>query len=170
MADNPNAGARSRLDRLIDALAVLAGALLCALVAIVCLDVAARSLHLFATPWTLDLTEYGLYLITFFGAPWVLRERGHIAIEIVVERLPGPARRAFERLANVLGALVCAILFLVACVALARSYASGALVYQTFVFPEWYLFVFAPPVFLLLLAIYVRWIVRPGDAQPGQGG
>ncbi len=42
--------------------------------------------------------------------------------------------------------------------------------YQTFVFPEWYLFVFAPPVFLLLLAIYVRWIVRPGDAQPGQGG
>ena len=52
------------------------------LVLLICLDVTARSLRLFATPWTLDIAQYSLYLITFFGAPWVLREGGHISIDV----------------------------------------------------------------------------------------
>ncbi|MEZ5741689.1 MAG: TRAP transporter small permease subunit [Burkholderiaceae bacterium] len=38
---------------------------------------------------TLDAAEFMLFLITFLGTPWVLREQGHIAIEIVVEKV-GP--------------------------------------------------------------------------------
>jgi TRAP-type C4-dicarboxylate transport system permease small subunit len=158
--------ARRAFDRLIDALAVIAGALLCVLAALICANVAARSLHLFAMPWTLDVSEYSLYVITFFGAPWVLRENGHIAIELAVERLPERARRRLQRAMHALGALVCAILFGFSCVALGRSYASHALVYQTFVFSEWYLYSVAPPVFLILFALFTRWVLRP-EAAPG---
>jgi TRAP-type C4-dicarboxylate transport system permease small subunit len=77
--------AGAALDRLVDALAVVAGALLCALVLLISVDVAARSFKLFATPWTLDIAQYMLYAITFLGAPWVLREDGHIAIEVFIE-------------------------------------------------------------------------------------
>lgn len=163
------AGRHSWFDRLIDALAVVAGALLFGLVLLICLDVTARSLRLFATPWTLDIAQYALYVITFFGAPWVLREGGHISIEIFVERLPPGAQRTVRRLTHVIGALVCAVLLYFASWELWRSYSSHTLVYQTFVFPEWYLYSVAPPVFLILLVIFLRWIIRPpaGAAEPG---
>ncbi|MEX2151075.1 MAG: TRAP transporter small permease [Steroidobacteraceae bacterium] len=160
--------AGAALDRLIDALALVAGALLCALVALVCMDVAARSLKLFATPWTLDISEYALYAITFLGAPWVLRENGHIAIELVVERLPPRGRAAARRASDALGALVCAVLLYYASRTFWRSYASGNLVYETFVFPEWYLYCLAPPVFLLLLLLFAGRLWRPG-ADAGRG-
>lgn len=145
---------------MVDALAAVAGALLCALVVLVCMDVASRKFGLFAMPWVLDFTQHGLYGVTFLGAPWVLREEGHIAIEIVVERLaPGP-RRAARRVADLLGALVCAALLYYACRALWRSYAANNLVYETFVFPEWWQYVLPPPIFLLLLALFVRRLLR----------
>lgn len=148
------------LDRLIDALAALAAALLCALVVLIMVDVVARYLRWFSLAWGLEASEYMLYAITFLGAPWVLREKGHIAIELVVERLPERARRAVGRGADALGALVCAVLFFFACVVLWRSYASGAMVHKSFVFPEWLVFAGMPPVFLILVVLYLRSLTR----------
>jgi TRAP-type C4-dicarboxylate transport system permease small subunit len=147
---------RTPLDRLVDALAMVAGVLLCALAALVCMDVTVRTFKLFPTPWTLDIAQYMLYAITFLGAPWVLREDGHIAIEIFVERMPPRTRRWVARFSNTLGAVVCALLVYYSGRALWRSYTANNLVYQTFVFPEWYLYCLAPPVFLILLLLFVR--------------
>lgn len=144
-------------------MAYVAGAVLCALAAMICLDVASRSLRLFATPWTLDVAQYMLYIITFFGAPWVLREGGHISVEVVVEHLPAGAQRRVRRLQHLLGATVCAVLFVFSCKTLWRSAAGHVLVYQTFVFPEWYLFSIAPPVFLILSVVFLRWLLRPAE-------
>ena len=161
------------LDRLVDALGLVAGALLCGLVALICLDVTARTFKLFPTPWSLDIAEYALYAITFLGAPWVLREDGHIAIEIFVERLPPRARRWARHAADALGGVVCAVLLYYSSRALWRSYAAQNLVYETFVFPEWYLYVIAPPVFLLLLLLFLRRMVgavREAPREPPKEG
>ncbi len=133
-----------------------------------CLDVAARTFRLFPTPWSLDLSEYALYAITFLGAPWVLRENGHIAIELVVERLPPRARAATRIASDALGTAVCAVLFYYACRAFWRSYSSGNLVYETFVFPEWYLYVLAPVIFFILLLQFLVRLWGPAP-EPGQG-
>jgi TRAP-type C4-dicarboxylate transport system permease small subunit len=154
---------RSALDWLIDALALVAGAMLCILTVLVCLDVASRTLRLFAMPWTLDVTEYLLYAITFLAAPWVLREQGHIAIEIVVERLPRRTRSVLQRVTDAFGAAVCSVLFVFACRVLWRSYSQNNVVHETFVFPEWYLFTLAPPVFLILAVEFVLRAARPDD-------
>lgn len=137
--------------------------MLCVLTVLVCLDVASRTLRLFAMPWTLDVTEYLLYAITFLAAPWVLREQGHIAIEIVVERLPRAVRGTLQRVTDSFGAIVCAVLFVFACRVLWRSYTQNNLVHETFVFPEWYLFILAPPVFLLLAVEFVWRAAKPDD-------
>lgn len=155
------ASRRSALDLLIDALALVASALLCALVALILVDVAARYLRWFSLAWGLEASEYMLYAITFLGAPWLLREQGHIAIELVVERLPARAQAAARRTADALGALVCALLVYFACRVLWRSYASGTMVHKSFVFPEWLVFAGMPAVFLILLALYVRRLRRP---------
>jgi TRAP-type C4-dicarboxylate transport system permease small subunit len=147
---------RSWFDVLIDALAIVAGALIVLLTALVVVDVAARSLRVFTLPWSLEATEYMLYAVTFLGAPWVLRERGHIAIELVVERLPARGRAFVERLAEWAGAAVCAVLFFYACRVVWQSYASGIMVQKSFAFPEWVAYAGIPPVMLVLVGIYLR--------------
>ena len=156
------ASSRPALDRLIDALAIVAGALLCALVVLILVDVAARYLRWFSLAWGLEASEYMLYAITFLGAPWVLRERGHIAIELVVERLPPRPRAFVQRGADVLGALVCVALLFVSCRVLWRSYASGTMVHKSFVFPEWLVYAGMPVVFLILLLLYLRALAPRG--------
>lgn len=157
---------RSALDALVNLLALAAGAMLCLLVVLICVDVTARTLRLFATPWTLDIAEYLLYGITFLGAPWVLREEGHIAIEIVVERLPAGARALLRRCSDAFGALVCAVLTYYAVRMFWRSYSANNLVHETFVFPEWYLYVIAPPIFLILALLFLRRMRWPRAAPP----
>jgi TRAP-type C4-dicarboxylate transport system permease small subunit len=149
---------RSWFDLLIDALAVVAGARVVLLAALVVVDVAARSLRIFTLPWSLEATEYMLYAVTFLGAPWVLRERGHIAIELVVERLPARARAATEALAELAGAVICALLLYYACRVVWQSYESGISVQKSFSFPEWVAYAGIPPVMLILLGIYLRWL------------
>lgn len=150
---------RSWFDLLIDALAVAAGALVVLLTVLVVFDVGARSLRVLTLPWSLEATEYMLYAVTFLGAPWVLRERGHIAIELVVERLPARARAAVARLTDVLGAVICLVLLYYACRVLWLSYESGIMVQKSFAFPEWVAYAGIPPVMLILLGIYLRWIL-----------
>lgn len=157
------ASRRSALDRLTDALALVAGALLCALVVLILVDVVARYLRWFSLAWGLEASEYILYAITFLGAPWVLREQGHIAVELVVERLSPRLRRAARRAADVLGATVCAVLLYYACRVVWQSHAAGTMVHKSFVFPEWWAFAGMPPIFLLLLALYLRRLARPAS-------
>lgn len=156
---------RSWFDLLIDGLALVAAALVVLLTVLILCDVAARYLRVFTLTWALEASEYMLYAITFLGAPWVLREEGHIAIELVVERLAPRARGRVRRFTHLLGAAVCAVLLAYACQVTWRSFASGVMVRKSFEFPEWYAFVPMPAVLAVLLGIYLRWLVRP--PRPG---
>ena len=159
------------MERLSRGLAVVAGTLLGVLALLISLDIASRQTAGFSMPWSLDVAEYLLYLITFLAAPWVLLSGGHITVDLVVARLAPPARRRVDLSANAIGAAASLLLFWFACRVWWRSYSDGTLVYETFVFPEWWLFSAAPPVFLLLAAIFVRRVVRPtgAGASPGLG-
>ena len=91
----------------------------------------------------------------------MLREEGHIAIEIAVERLPPGPRALLRRIVDGFGALVCAVLCYYALRTFWRSYSAKNLVQETFVFPEWYLYVIAPPIFLILMLLFLRRVLRP---------
>jgi TRAP-type C4-dicarboxylate transport system permease small subunit len=148
-------------DRLIDVLAVVAGALICLLVVLICVDVFARNTGTINMPWSLEVAQYSMLVVTFFGAPWVLREQGHIVVDLLLQGLE-PARRAkVDRIGHVVCAIVCAVLTYFATLVWWRSYQSGIKIHDTFVFPEWVLMSVAPPTFLILMAQFVRWVAHP---------
>ena len=62
--------------------------------------------------WTLQFTEYALLWFPFLAAAWLLREGGHINIDTVFSRLPKKTRRHVEIINDILGFLVCFIIFL----------------------------------------------------------
>jgi C4-dicarboxylate transporter DctQ subunit len=153
------------LNRIIDICAVVAGILICALVLLIVGDIASRNLRLFSMPWSLDMAEYSLFFITFLGAPWVLREEGHIAVDILVARLSRANQELMARIANIIAGLVCLILFITSIGVLWRSFSNGTMVHETFVFPEWWILIVAPPVFLILMFIFVRLVLAPSSKR-----
>lgn len=167
MTGQTSVGGRGWFDRLIDALAFIAGLTLCALTVLICVDVFARYFRLFAMPWSLDIAEFALLLVTFFGAPWVLRDNGHIAIDILVDRLSGPARHRVTLLSHGVGAAVCGVLLVFSTRAWWSSFSQGTTVHETFVYPEWVLFIIPPPVFLMMIVIFIRWLIRPATRDAG---
>jgi TRAP-type C4-dicarboxylate transport system permease small subunit len=162
--------AKGYFDRLIDVLALIAGVLICVLIVVITLDVFSRNTKLFSMPWSLDVAEYTLMVITFFGAPWVLREQGHIVVDLMLQNLSPKSRRSIERFAHVLGAIVCGVLTYFFTLQLVRSFQLGNLLYETFTFPEWYIYTVAPPTFLILTIIFVRWVIRPPEPRAGGEG
>ncbi len=91
---------RRAYDAFIEGLAGVAGLLIAAMCGLIVWDVAARNLGLQPPASTVALTEYGLLYFTMAAAPWLVRRRGHIVVEIFYQRLPaqlaavGRSRRA----------------------------------------------------------------------------
>lgn len=73
-------------------------------------DVLLRNLGVSPLADTVALTEYGLLYTTVAGAPWLLHIKGHIYIEIVIDRLSPRLRLAVEKLICAIGAATCAII------------------------------------------------------------
>jgi H+/Cl- antiporter ClcA len=71
------------------------------------------------------------------------------------------------RVADLIGATVCVVIVVFACRVAWRSFQSGVLVQKTLVFPEWWVYAGIPPVMLILLGIFIRWIVHPPAEHSG---
>lgn len=60
--------------------------------------------------WLTEISGYGMVFMTFLVAAWVLREEGHVRIDLLVEHLK-PKKRAFlEFITSIAGAVVCLVI------------------------------------------------------------
>ena len=157
------------INRLVNGLAIVAGVLLCLLTLLICIDALGRTLVRmfevtgwgYTLPWTLEVAEYTLYLITFLGTPWVLKTRSHIAVDLLVEAVPWQVNRYLRPVANILGILVCVVLLYYSCKVWWTSFSDNILIYQTFIFPEWILLSLPPISFLLMTIILLHRTLYP---------
>ncbi len=71
------------------ALAIVACAIIPCLFTMITVDVTMRELLVMRPPlFTQTVVEYGLLYIAMLSAPWLVRERGHVAIEALIAVLP----------------------------------------------------------------------------------
>ena len=75
-------------DRLIHGMAVFAGLVIAAACLLIAYDVIARNLGMQPPASTVALTEYALLYFTMAAAPYLVRSKGHIVVEVVYQRLP----------------------------------------------------------------------------------
>ena len=80
-------------DRLIYGLAGLAGAMIAGVCLLIVYDVVARNLGLQPPRSTVALTEYALLYFTMAAAPYLVRVKGHIVVEVVYQRLGGKVQK-----------------------------------------------------------------------------
>ena len=94
------------LERLVGALVWVACALVPCIFTMIVIDVSIRTIGYTPPLFTSSIVEYALLYIAMCSAPWLVRQKGHVAIEALVSALPGAVR---ERLAKVVYAVCCVI-------------------------------------------------------------
>lgn len=112
-------------------------------VAVMAIGVSAEViLRMFAFPsitGLIELTEYGLFISTFFMAPHLLRTNEHIRVDILMSRVEPAAARLVEYavLASIIA--VSAVTGLVGTSMLIASVREGTLLFKDLVIPKWWL-------------------------------
>lgn len=81
--------------------------LLFLMMAAVCWEVFSRYFLDRGTTWVLEFSEYAILYMTFLGTAWLLREDGHVEMDIVVNALQPDTQRALKSVTSTLCALVC---------------------------------------------------------------
>jgi TRAP-type C4-dicarboxylate transport system permease small subunit len=141
--------------RLLDAMLLIACALLLVITFLIGFDVLLRNIGAGGIPPSNELSEDCLYLITVLAAPGLLRRGQHIRIDIVLHLLPPRVAWVLEWLGDLVG-IVCSAFFVWYGIdVLVASYASGNMSIKTLVMPEWWIFVPLPFCFLLVAIEFI---------------
>jgi len=141
---------------LINGLAALSGAMLAMFTIGICYDVIVRSIGLQPPNYTVTLVEYGLLYVTILSAPWLLREKGHVFVDMAVRVMPPRVRRINEFAMYAAGFAVCAILCYAAGDLTIESWQRGDLDTRDFDMPRWGIYLPLTFSFFLLALEFAR--------------
>ena len=133
-----------------DGLAVIAGLLVIAMVIYVTLSVLLRFTP-YPLGWSLEAAEYSLIILTFFSAGWLLKNRGHTRIDILLDLIKKPRTRSIvEGILYLVTVAITLFLLILSVVVTWDAYASGTLQVKVYTFPKWWLCAIIPIGFFFL--------------------
>jgi TRAP-type C4-dicarboxylate transport system permease small subunit len=134
----------------LDALMLVASGLLLVMTLLIGADVASRNAGFGGLPWSAEVSENILYMMTLFAAPWLLRQGQHIRVDILLRAIPPRAAWALEWIGDVIGLACCLYFVWYGSRVASASYAAGAVSIKTLVTPEWWMLAPLPFAFALL--------------------
>ena len=146
-------------ERLLFGLFASGALMLAAVTLLILYDVVARLAGLPAFPHTLAVTEYGLYYVTLLGAPWLLRSKRHIHIQLFATVAPAALQPLIARLSYLLCALVCAVICYYAGLVTFETWLRGDQEVRSFDMPRWLVFGAMPVSFALLTVEFGRYLL-----------
>jgi len=151
-------------------MAIAAGFLMAAMMVVICLDVVLRNLGYQSSAHFFTYTEYALLAVPCLGAPWLVREKGHIYVEILLMALKPRPR---EVLTYVIGAMciaVCAILAWYGFEVTLRDFLDNEKDVRSLDMPRWMVVGFIPLAFAMMGIEFLRFLVRRENFLGSLGG
>ena len=144
-------------------MAVAAGALMAGMFATTMIDVVLRNLGFQSSAHFFTFTEYALLLVPMLGAPWLVREKGHVYVEILIGALGRPARRRAMQAIALVSIAVCLVLAWYGFDVAWRNFWAGDKDVRTLDLPRWALVVWVPLGFLMMAIEFGR-LLRRGES------
>jgi TRAP-type C4-dicarboxylate transport system permease small subunit len=120
--------------------------------------------------WLFVSTEYGLLWMTMLGAPWLVRERGHVHIELLTAALPPPLGRAVSRLVAALCVAVSLVLAWKGAELMLTNLERRDFDVRAYFFPRWLLSASFPLAFGLMAVEFTRFALGPRLLHSGEAG
>jgi TRAP-type C4-dicarboxylate transport system permease small subunit len=157
-------------DGLITGLAIFAGLMLVWLMFAIVASVSMRNLGLQPFAWLFTSTEYAILYMTMLGAPWLVRRRGHVHIELLTAALPETPRVLLSRLVAAGCVLVCGWLAWRGYLLVETNIARMDYDTRAYFFPRWLLTIAFPVGFGLMAVEFARFVFGREILHTGQAG
>lgn len=158
------------LDLICNALAVIAGAYLVAIMFGIVFQATARSFGFSGSSHIFTFSEFGLLYIVMFASPWLVRLRGHVFIELLTAALPARTGRAYSRVIAVLCILICVVLAYYSLQNTMKAYRFGDAEMRSLDMPKWLLLGTMPLCFGLMALNFLRFVFGAETLHTGQAG
>lgn len=155
---------------LLYAMAFLAGATLVWLMVSVIVSVVMRNAGLQPFAWLFTSAEYGLLYMTMLGAPWLVREKGHVHIELVTAALTPALRQIVSRMVALGCVLVCVVLAWKGAELFLTNIERNDYDVRAYFFPRWILTVSFPLSFGLMAVEFARFVLGRDLMHSGEAG
>jgi TRAP-type C4-dicarboxylate transport system permease small subunit len=147
-------------DALLYGMAWLAAFLIAAMMVIITLDVALRNLGFQSSAHFFTFTEYALLMVPCMGAPWLVREKGHIYVEILLMHLRPGARKWLLRFIGVACVAVCLVIAWYGFGITIADFLGNEKDVRSFDMPRWMIVGWIPLGFLMMAIEFARYLVR----------
>ncbi|MDJ0640111.1 MAG: TRAP transporter small permease subunit [Paracoccaceae bacterium] len=155
---------------LLYAMAFVAGATLVWLMVSVILSVAMRNAGVQPFAWLFTSAEYGLLYMTMLGAPWLVREKGHVHIELVTAALPDGVRAVVSRAVAMACVVVSAILAWKGADLMLTNIERADYDVRAYYYPRWLLTVTFPLSFGMMAIEFSRFVFGEELMHSGEAG
>ncbi|MGE3246598.1 MAG: TRAP transporter small permease [Beijerinckiaceae bacterium] len=143
---------------IINALAAASCVLLALFTVGICYDVLLRAAGFQPQLYVASLVEYGLLYVTVLSAPWLLRGKGHVYVDMAVSGLPEHMRHRVEQAVYVLGLITCLILAYAAFQLTWENWLRGENEVRDFDMPRWLIYLPMAVSFVLLALEFLRYL------------
>ncbi|MFC6636743.1 TRAP transporter small permease subunit [Sulfitobacter sp. JBTF-M27] len=155
---------------LVYVMAFIAGATLVWLMISTITSVMMRNLGLQPAAWLFTSAEYGILYMTMLGAPWLVREKGHVHIELVTSALPDGPRKIVSRLVALGCVIVCLILTWKGIELFLTNIERGDYDTRAYYYPRWLLTITFPLSFGIMAIEFSRFIFGSDLMHTGEAG
>jgi len=147
-------------DAVLYGMAWIAGLLMAAMMVTICVDVGLRNLGYQSSAHFFTFTEYALLAVPCLGAPWLVREKGHIFVEILFMYLPTRQQAWLRLLIGVLCVLVCMVLAWYGGVVTVNDFVNNEKDVRSLDMPRWFVVGFIPLSFAMMAIEFLRFLLR----------
>ena len=169
MIDRIPPGALSRIwDAVVNGLVLFACFLIAADCLLIVFDVTIRNLKMQPPAYTVALTEYSLLYMTMAAAPWLVRERAWIVVEVLYRRASPAGRGRLDRVIFSLCAIVSGVVAGLACILAVEGALRGEVEMRSLDMPRWALFAPVALGFAMMAVEFLRCLLR-GDSMSDAG-
>lgn len=147
-------------DKILNLLFYLSGSIVAFIAISVCYNVFMR--YFFKSPplWVVQATEYSLLWIVFLSASFLLREKGHISIDIMYSRLKGKKKEVVDFAIYLICVFFMGIFTFFSLMYFLECLSSNVTDVRTYTVKKWVLFLVVPLGAFFLTIQFLRFLVE----------
>lgn len=147
-------------DRILNVTAAFAQLAIVLLVLLIAIDIVAFNIFNYSIAWILEVTEHLLVFMTFLGTAWLLRENGHIKLDLLLNNISKKYRILFELINSCIGFVISIVLTISGFITTLDLYARNISTEAVLEIPRYLLVVIIPIGFTLLSIQFIRKIME----------
>ena len=141
-------------DNVLTVTAYLSGFIIVLMMLSISYEVVMRYFFTAPTIWVIDFSGYMQHALVLLGAAWVLKNKGHAKIDVLLNRFTGKKRTILSIVISCIGLVACAIFFWKGLEATLAAHQRGDFLYREVEVPSALLLAFFP---LGLFLLCIQW-------------